>query len=273
MSHLRRSMAIRDWRIAAIIVVAIVIGALLLWRSPLFIRTDQTWLAIQDRGIWRVGMDPSFPPFEWLDESGQPVGFDVDLAKAIAAEMGVEAEIIAMGFDGLIDALQVGRIDSIVSALPYDPRLTQDIRYTSSYFEGGSRLVVPQGSAITTFEEMAGRRIAVEWGSAGDAIVRQQQRQMPSIERVPYASPDEALAALAAGESDAVVVDGVTLRLAQGSGAQIVAAGPALQSDPYVIAVDMPAFQLHEAIETALETLRTTGALERLEERWFSAAP
>jgi polar amino acid transport system substrate-binding protein len=252
--------------------IGLAIGVLvvtLILRGGVFTPTDSTWLAIQERGTWRVGMDPSFPPFEWLDDSGQPVGYDVELAQALAAELGVEVEIIAIGFDGLIDALQVGRIDSVISALPYDPRLTQDIRYTSSYFEAGTRLIVPIDSLITDVEDLANRRVAVEWGSAGDAEARQLQRQHPSIERLPYPTPDEALAALLNGKSDALIVDGVTLRLAQGNGAPITAVGPALESDPYVIAVAMPAFRLHEALEEALTRLRSKGVLEEIEQRWF----
>ncbi len=103
--------------LAALIVVVSV-----LWqRDVIFPSVDRTWLAIQERGIWRVGLDPSFPPFELLNEAGAPVGFDVDLAHALAARLDVELEIVTIGFDGLTDAVQVGRIDSVISALPLRP--------------------------------------------------------------------------------------------------------------------------------------------------------
>ncbi len=208
-------------------------------------------------------MDPSFPPFETLNERGEMIGYDVDLARALAAEMGVTLELIATGFDGLTDALVVGRLDSVISALPYDPRLTQDLRYTTSYFEAGTRLVVRTDSPIASVEDLAGRTVAVEWGSAGDAEARQLQRQGIGLERLPLPSPDEALAALLAGDSDALIVDGVTLRLAQGGGAALRAVGQPLEGDPYVIGVADPSPQLHAAVESALTTLPRSGGAGR----------
>ncbi|MBX3000668.1 MAG: amino acid ABC transporter substrate-binding protein [Caldilineaceae bacterium] len=259
------------------LLIAIGLGILLLLLilamtgERLFPAPDRTWRTIQERGVWRVGMDPSFPPFEMLDEAGRPIGYDVDLAQAIAKRLGVRVEIVAMGFDGLVDAVQVGRVDSVISALPFDPRLTQDVRYTSSYFEAGTRLVVMEGSVIGAVEDLGGRRVAVEWGSAGDAEVRRLQREDPSIERMPYPTPDEAIAALLSGESEALVVDGVTLRLAQGRGDRIVAVGPPFEGSPYVVVLPLHARLLHEAIEDAFTALREEGVLEGLEQRWFSA--
>jgi polar amino acid transport system substrate-binding protein len=251
--------------------LVLVVLILSLADESLFPAPDRTGREIQDRGVWRVGMDPSFPPFEMLDAAGYPIGYDVDLAQAIADRLDVRVEIVAMGFDGLVDAVQVGRIDSVISALPFDPRLTQDVRYTSSYFEAGTRLVVIEGSDIGAVEDVGGRRIAVEWGSAGDAEVRRLQRDDPSIERLPYPTPDEAIAALLSAESDALVIDGVTLRLAQGRGDRLVAVGPPFESYPYVVALPLHARLLHEAIENALTALREEGVFEELEQRWFSS--
>ena len=67
-------------------------------------------------------------------KTGQIVGLDVDLARAIAFDLGVEAEFVNIGFDGLYDALLARRVDMVISGLPYDPRWTQDVAYTLNYF-------------------------------------------------------------------------------------------------------------------------------------------
>lgn len=262
----------RRGRWLTLILVALGVALALAWLSThLFFQTgDRTWSEIQQGRPWRVGMDPSFPPFEMLNESGEMVGYDVDLAKALAAEMNVELSLVATGFDGLLDALLVGRVDTVISALPYDPRLTQDVRYTTSYFEAGLHLVIRDGTTIASVDDLAGRKVAVEWGSGGDAQARQLQRQGIELQRLPLPSADEAVAALLAGESDALLVDGVTLRLAQGQGAEIIAVGDPLEGDPYVMAVAQQAPQLHAALEAALTTLRARGTLADLEMRWFS---
>lgn len=231
---------------------------------------DTTWQHIQQTGVWRVGMDPSFPPFELLNGAGEPIGYDVDLAQALAERWGVQVQIIAIGFDGLTDALLAGKVDSIASALPYDPRLTADLSYSAGYFEAGVRLAVAADSPIQNVDDLTGRRLAVEWGSNGDAEARKLQRTDPSLQRLTFPGAPEALAALLAGEADAILVDGVTLRQMQGNGSAIRAVGDALESNPYVIALPIGAHVLRDEINSALAEFNTTGFLKNLEERWFS---
>ena len=256
------------WIIVGALAAALAVGGWLLLRQsgpPV----DRTWLQMQERGTWRVGMDPSFPPFETLDAQGAPVGYDVDLARELAAEWGMTAEIVAIGYDSLLDALLVDRVDAVVSAFPFNARMTKDIHYSSPYFEAGVRLVVGADAEFETVEELAGRTVAVEWGSRGDAIARRLQREGVALERLPFQSSQEALAALLSGAGDALLLDGVTLRLAQGEGKPVRAVGPALDSDPYVIAVSKKAHRLQGALGEALTTLEEEERLDLLEERWF----
>lgn len=247
------------------------LAAFSLWTlTGLFTPVDPTWQAIQARGVWLVGMDPSFPPFEFLDAAGRPVGYDVDLAQALAEEMGVEVQIVALGFDGLIDALRNGKVDSVISALPFDPRLTEDVRYSQSYFEAGVRLVTRPGSAITGVETLSGRTVAVEWGGMGDVHLRRLQQEDPSIQRRAYETQEEVLEALAEGAADAALVDGVTVALAQGRGMGIQVVGPALESVPYVIAMPVTATILAQQTNENLTKLQKSGFLLHLERRWFS---
>jgi polar amino acid transport system substrate-binding protein len=268
------------WALAALVLLGLLLGVLLLRPemsssfSRLFSREDATWMAMQGRGVWRVAMDPSFPPFQLLDEAGRPVGFDVDLAHALAEQWGLELEIVAMGYDSLLDAVKAGRVDSVVSAIPYDPRATQDYAFSTPYFEAGIRLVVRSGSPITGTAGLAGATLAAEWGSMGDMVGRRLQREDESIQLNPYATPDEAVAALVNDPAiHALLIDNVTLRQAQGSGAAIAAVGPALESNPYVIAMPLRAYTLHRQLEAALQRLQATGTLAELEDRWFGHRP
>lgn len=242
--------------------------------TRLLFRQDQTWQAMTARGTWRVGLDPSFPPFELLDENGSPAGFDVDLVRRMAAAWGMEAEIVPIGFDSLLDALQAGHIDSVVSALPYDPRATQDYAYSPPYFEAGVRLVVRPGSSISAAEQLTGARVGVEWGSMGDMVGRRLQRGGIALELAPFETPAETAAAPAADPTlDAILIDQVSLREAQGQGAALVAVGPALESNPYVIASPKAATTLQEQIATTLAQFQNDGTLAELEARWFGPLP
>lgn len=260
---------------AAIGLLLLALLAWLFWPgqdTPLaqLMRRDLTWQAMQERGTWRVGLDPSFPPFETLDAGNQPAGYDVELAKALAAQWGLEAEIVPIGFDSLFDALKAAKIDAVLSAYPYDERLTRDVAISQPYFDAGLRLAVPEGSPIGGVDDLAGKRVAVEWGSEGDMIGRQLQRDGLAVELVPFETPQEAVAALeTAGAVDGVLVDGVTLRQVQAGGGRLVAAGPLLTSSPYVIVLPRRAADLLARVNDGLEALRQQGVLQRLEAEWF----
>lgn len=236
-------------------------------------REDQTWAAMQERGTWRVGMDPSFPPFEMLDETGKPVGYDVDLAQAMAAAWGLDAEIVAMGYDSLPDALWAAKIDAIVSAYPYDERATRDMAFSAPYFDAGLRFAVLAGSPVTSTENLDGLRLAVEWGSLGDMIGRRLQREGRDGELAAYETPEEAVQALVNDpEIDGLLVDNVALRQAQGNGAPIASVGPPLESNPYVIGMPLAADTLQSQVAATLAQLQADGTLAKLENRWFGVA-
>ncbi|MDH7484720.1 MAG: ABC transporter substrate-binding protein [Anaerolineae bacterium] len=244
-------------------------AGVLLWRMARR-GEDAVWARIQRSGVWRVGMDPSFPPFEGLDGQGQPVGYDVDLARAIAARWGVAVSFEGIGFDGLVAALWAHRADSVISALPLDPRLTRDVAYSIPYFDAGLLLVVAEGRAdIAGPDDLAGRRLAVEWGSEGDVQGRALRGHLEGLTLLTFALPQDALAAVVAGQADAALADAVTVRQFQGEHGGLHAVGPPLVSVPYVIAVPRQAPQLLAAVNEALVALREDGTLARLEERWF----
>ncbi len=226
---------------------------------------DPVWERVQTTQVWRVGMDPSFPPFEDVTVDAQIVGFDVDLARAIAQEWGVQVELISMGYDGLIDAVRAEKVDAAISALPYDPLLTQDVRFSVPYFDAGWRIVVPHVSPFMTLGDLATARLAVEWGSEGDVWARRLRHRYPTIQLVLRMSPADVLQALQSGEADAGIVDGVVAR----QHARYIRVLHVLSQEPYVVVMPYRAHRLQAQVNNTLETLRVRGVLRQLESRWF----
>ncbi len=262
------------WRWPALAVLVALL-ALVGWAgSSLLRRQDPVLQQVQASGVWRVALDPSFPPFESLDETtGKPVGFDVDLAQAIAARWGVRAEIVPAGFDELVDAVAAHRVETAISALPVTPWRVKEVSFSNPYVEAGLLLAAPPGSPITGTAGLAGRRVAVEWGSEGDAQARALQGQLrPHATVVPLESPDAALSAVAGGKADATIIDAISLavfnRTAQAP-ARLKAIGPPLRSDPYVIVVPRDAGALLQAINDALVALEADGTLPKLRAKWL----
>jgi polar amino acid transport system substrate-binding protein len=253
----------------AIAIVALALAGWLILRSRAGALKD-----IQARGAWRVGMDPSFPPFENLDvSSGQVVGLDADLARALGGQLKIKTEIVSLGFDELIDAVAAQRIDAAISALPYIPERTQDVRFSDPYVQAGVMLAVRKESTIRSTADLAERRVAVEWGSQGDAEARKllagdEPGSVHLFELLPKDTVTAALDALAAGEADAAIVDAISLALYPQS-QRLTTVGEPLLSDPYVVVVPYDAPDLLGAVNDALRRLESDGTLSGLRARWL----
>ncbi len=245
---------------------------LTLWRTVGQPR-DRIWERMEETGVWRVAMDPSFPPFETLDAAGRPVGFDVDLAREMAARWGVEAGIESVGFDSLVDAVWASRVDTALSALPYQPQFSQDVAFSQPYFEAGLMLVAASGrDDLNTLEDLAGQRIAVEWGSEGDLQARALRRQSPETVILPLETAQDALQAVVDGDADAALVDRVSA-LQFPSIAQLRIAPEPVVSDPYVVVMPRKASISQQQVDKTLRALKEDGTLAELEARWFSVTP
>lgn len=243
-------------------IVLLVVAALWVWLVP---GDDGTLEAIRRRGTLRVGLDASFPPFESLTADGQIVGLDVDIAAAVAADLGVELEPVNIGFDGLYDALLARRVDMVISGLPYDPRWTQDVAYTVSYFNAG-QVLLARSRDIRTVEDLAGQTVAVEWGSQADMEGRRLAEEMTGLTLLRQPTAADAVAALLRGEASAAIVDGVTARQAAAQGAVIVTY---LTDEPYAAAVHIQSRDLLAAVNQTLTRLQESGQMDRLLARWL----
>jgi len=259
-------MALRRWLSYVCFFALVALGLFFLFRRPGGELRDRTWERIERQGVLRVGMDASYPPFELWDEIGLR-GYDVDLALALGREWGVEVDFENITFDGLYDALKVERVDIIISALPYDPLLTQDVAYSYSYFDAGQVLVVRNETAMAKVEDLNGRRVGLELGSMGDLEARRLEQRMV-LERKAYSTAQEALEAVREEKVDGAIVDAVSAYqfMREQGGLRIV---QQVTEEPYVIAVPMKASILLGKVNGAIIKWRETGFLEELRERWF----
>lgn len=232
---------------------------------------DETLLAIKQRGVLRVGVDASYPPFENV-QGDQYVGFDIDLATRIAGHLGVKkVEYANIGFDGLYDALGVKRVDILVSGLPQIPEYRKAFSYSTPYFDAGQVLVRRQGQAnLRSIADLAGKTVAVELGSSGDTEARRLTATVPELKvDSTYHAPDDALTALKKGLVDAAIVDSPSALgfMRREGGVEMV--GEQITSEPYYVVVRADDHQLLEEINLTIATARTNGDLARLADKWF----
>lgn len=265
-------MAVRwRWLAVALILLLTAVAGWLFLRGP---KPDKSLRDLQARAEFKVCMDASYPPFEWIPE-GMPadhiVGLDVDLAQEIAARLGVTATLVNVGWDGLYDSLLVSKCDALISGLPYDPFRTEEAAFSISYFNAAPVLLVRAGeTAVTGPKDLAGRTLAVTWGSAGDVEASALQRKLRDLTVRRFPDPVEVLDALRAGEVDAALADHLAARQSVHASDDLAVASEPLSDDLYVIAVRRYQDSLLAAINEALVALRADGTLDALKETWFS---
>ncbi len=178
-------------------VLAVILALVLAGTAACGRRTDGLD-RVRSSGMLRIAVDPSFPPFEFVDGAGQIVGYDADLARALAESLGVDAHFVTTGYDALYDALTVGRADVIISALYPDPGRTAGFAFSRPYFNAGEVIIVSEGSPISSPEELAGRPVACVFGTAGHMELLQLEKTLvPSptiiaITRALNVVPDQA---------------------------------------------------------------------------------
>lgn len=231
---------------------------------------NDTWPQIEASGVLRAGVDPTFPPFATAD-GADAQGLDIDLARALADELGLEAQFTYFGYDGLYDALTTGQVDVLVSALVVAPERTQDVAFTTAYFDAGQVLVVPAGSAAGGMADLDGRTLAVELGALGHVAARGWQERLPALTVTTFGSADEALAAVAGSAADAALVDSVSARLYLRDHADsgLTRLDPPVMSEPYAAAVRIGDRTLLGRLDDALATLERSGQLEDMTRRWL----
>ena len=141
---------------------------------------EDAWQRIQESGRLRVGLEPTFPPFETL-EGEDLTGLDVDLARAIGDDHDLAVEFVYFGYDGLYDALLTGQVDALISALVVMPEKTRDFSYSLPYFDAGQFLVSPDKRPVTSMEQLQGKIIAVELGAQGHVLAVEWARRVPGL--------------------------------------------------------------------------------------------
>lgn len=117
---------------------------------------------------WVVATDTVFKPFEYTNENGEFVGIDVDLLAAIAEDQGFEYDLQSLGWDGAVAAVQSGQADAIIAgATIKQERIDSGWIFSDGYYDATQTFVVKGDSDIASFEDLAGKNVAVKNGTAG----------------------------------------------------------------------------------------------------------
>jgi polar amino acid transport system substrate-binding protein len=117
---------------------------------------------------WIIAMDTVFRPFEFTDENGDFVGIDVDIINAVAEDQGFNIEIQSLGWDAAVAAVQAGQADGLIAGASIkQERIDSGWIFSDGYYDATQTFVVAADSDIASFEDLAGKNVAVKNGTAG----------------------------------------------------------------------------------------------------------
>ncbi len=153
-----------------------------------------------------VGMELSSPPFDMTDEHNQPTGIDVELAHALGDALGREMVIRNTSFEGLIPALQTGKIDLILSSMTITAQRAESIDFSDAYLHVGICLLVNAGSDVRRADDLnrPGRKVVVKNNTTGYFYA---QEHLPNAELLQITEPGACVLEVVQGKADAFIYD------------------------------------------------------------------
>ena len=160
-------------------------------------------------GVLTVCTDTPYAPMEFIDEAGNYTGFDMELMRAVAADLGLEMEVVEPGWEAITGGLafEAGECDVAAASITILPERAEVIDFSEPYFDVGQSLLVTEGSGITSLADTAGREIAVQTGTTGHFFLRDEGPDDVIIVEFPDA--DGPWLALEAGDVDGFMSDQV----------------------------------------------------------------
>ena len=234
-------------------------------------------------GVLLVGSDTAFPPFETM-KGTVAEGFDVDLAAAIAKEMGLKSEFLPQKFDTLIPTLKAGgKYDVIMSGMTITDERKKEIDFSTAYIDSNQSIAVVKGKGFTKIpvdsaataaiqKAMTGKVIGVQSGTTGEAWAKENLKAAKQV--IPFDDTLAAFSALNAGKVDAVVNDlPVSAYLVKTSYTtdEIIAEIPT--GEQYGIAIAKTNPELTSAINAAIVKIKASGEYDTIYKKWFGVAP
>ena len=219
--------------------------------------------------VLKVGTNADFAPFEFQGADPNAYeGFDMDLIRAVGKEMGYKVEINNLAFDGLIPSLEAGNIDVIISGMTINDERKQKVLFSDPYYKSGlSIMVAKDNNSIKTFNDLKGKKVAVQIGTTSATEVK----KIEGVQAKELNSSADTFIELAAKGVDAVVNDRpVNDRyIVESKNGNVKVLPDLLTAEDYGIAINKKDTELQTKINAALKKLKENGEYDKIYTKWF----
>lgn len=234
--------------------------------------SDSAVAAIQAAGKVVMTTNAEFEPFEYK-EGDAFAGIDIDIANAIAEELGVELEITDIAFDSLIPSLNAGKADFIAAGMTATEDRRKNVDFSDSYFNASQSIIVMKDSEITGRSDLNDKVVGVQQGTTGDIYCTNEDGssdvKVKEVRRYPKGM--DAVSDLLAGRLDAVVIDDFpATKLVEKNADKIQKLDEALTEEEYAIALPKGS-DLTEVVNKVIADLNESGKMDEIVSTYISA--
>ena len=221
---------------------------------------------------FRIGVEGAYPPFSAVDESGELVGFDIDIARALCAEMKADCELVQQDWDGIIPALLAKKYDAIIASMSDTEERREQVSFTEHYYKDGAKFVRKEGSGIrVSYSGLAGKKVGVQRGTVTDTFLT-AEFEGADIKR--YDTLENAHLDLSQGRLDLVLADQFVQQDWADKNDGYETTGHTYTNPKYfgniAIAVRKEDNQLRERLNTAILAIRGSGKYKAINDKYFS---
>lgn len=225
-----------------------------------------------------VGLEDSYPPFEYIDDQGQLVGFDLDIAQQLGTFLGRKVIIKSMEFENLVPSLKNGEIDLIISGLTITPERLNDLQMVAYHGDDSTEFslifweLIPEGvQSLDDIASLSNPTISVESG----ATAEQYLSHFPEIQVLAQQGSLQPLIDLKSGAAAASLVDADVAAYLKKRYPEIQVISVPVSDEGYMlgcgIGIKMEDEKLGRQVLEAVHSLKTSGELKKLEQKWFQA--
>ena len=226
---------------------------------------DDKWAKI------RIGVEGAYPPFSSVDEEGELVGFDIDIARALCEEMKAECELIQQDWDGIIPALQAKKYDAIVASMSVTEERKEQVSFTDRYYKDGGKFMRRKGDKIkVSYNALEGKSVGVQRGTVTDKFAT---AEFPGAEIRRYDELTNAHLDLQQGRIDLVLADQFPQADFAEKNDDVEVTGPTYTNSKYfgdiAIAVRHEDEDLREKFNAAILALRENEVYQTINDKYF----
>ncbi|WP_249975315.1 transporter substrate-binding domain-containing protein [Vreelandella olivaria] len=220
--------------------------------------------------VFQVVNSGAYPPFSYVDTQGNLVGFDVDVAEALAEKLGVEINVQSSPWNGIIAAMVAGRFDACICSMSITEERQQVLDFTDSYYSSGLSIWVHEETDdINSTDDFTAKQVGSTLGETGNqwAVENGEGKwRNQTFQGLP-----DMMSALNAGRIDIMIADDVPVLVAMQEnewGIKRVDVGE-MPRWPAAIAIQQNRPELHNALNEALSELKADGTYQAIVDKWI----